>query len=219
MVTDQDCISLILALYEYKGIPPVVWDHLDTGADDDGVYWAVKRWTDGTYIVVLRGSVTLGDFERDADTLVVYDPLLGPVHAGFVRGMHKVWSELKPIIGTAHWVVTGHSLGAAETDDLAGIGVQSYNPPLRYVRFGEPRPGFQRLADILAHVPGVSYINQDASGHDTITDWPEPILPKFPFTRPQELSPVSASPAPNDHWGPFRYHHAQLYAKALGLSV
>lgn len=215
MISDAEILQYIGVLYAYPSVAPVVWDHLDTGLDDDGVYWALKRLPTGERLLIMRGSVTLLDFERDAEATVKDDVLLGPVHAGFVRGVYKAWTEAKAIIGTAPWIAAGHSLGAARACLIAGYGVVTYHPPVRCVRFGEPRPGMQRLADILAHVPGASYRTADADGHDIVTDVPFSLPPTFPYVHPSPLIDVVAHPAADDPWGPVRYHRWSCYVEGL----
>lgn len=213
-MTDSDILSFVIALYAYPGVAQISWDHFDDGLSDDGICWGAKLVGD-TFIVINRGSVNLHDFECDAFALTTMDHELGPVDAGFFRGMRHQWIEVQQVIGGHPWIVAGHSLGAARSSLLAALGVISGHPPVRYVRFGEPRPGCQPLADILQEVPGASYRTADPGGHDRVTDVPFH-LPMWPYVHPQPLTDVPATPVPNDPWGPWRYHHIQLYQSGLG---
>jgi hypothetical protein len=211
-VTDLQIAQLVDAIYAHPGDNPG-WDHLDDGSDGDGVYWATKRLGPMT-VVVFRGSVTAEDFARDAAAPYWIDRDLGPVHLGFLQGMKDVWEELQPILALP-WIAAGHSLGAARALILAGLASRVEMAPASVVVFGEPRPGFQRLADILKAVPIRSYRNMDADGHDLVTDVPYHLPPVWPYVHPRALIDVSEHPSdPSDH-GPFRYHHMGLYLAAV----
>lgn len=213
MITDLEIIQLVNSQYGHPGSPPVAWDHLDDGTDNDGVYWSVVT-QGGFQVVVLRGSVTTDDFLKDAEAAFWNDRDLGGVHMGFLQGMKDVWSELEPML-KGSWVACGHSLGAGRADILTALGVVHGKPPASRVVFGEPRPGFAKMCALAAQVPGRSYRNRDFNGHDVITDVPFTLPPLYPYTRPTPLIDVSESPAPDDGWSAFRYHHAELYEKAL----
>lgn len=213
-MSDLDICWLVRALYAYPGDPVMAWDHVDTGIADDGIYWAAKH-VDGVWYVITRGSVTFMDYERDVCAIALNDPELGMVHAGFMRGMRRVWDELVHLIGTAPWVATGHSLGAARCCLLTGLGVVNGRSPLRSVRFGEPRPGFRPFGDLIAKVPGASYRAIGQSGHDVITDLPAFLPPAYPYIHPLPLTDLQVQASDNDPWGVFRFHHLQLYEAGL----
>lgn len=220
-VLDREIALLNAAIYAPDNT--VDWDTLDTGAADDGVYWGLVHMDD-LLIVVFRGSVTMGDFERDAETMYWNDRELGSVHMGFLQGIKDVWSELNARLRPGKWMVCGHSLGAARALLFGALGCVRGSQPVGIVTFGSPRPGFTRLKSILAPVRIRSYRNRDDKGHDLITDVPAYLPPVFPYEHPRPLIDVSASPSDPTDDGPFRYHHIQLYVKALegvtdGMSV
>jgi Lipase (class 3) len=213
-LTDLEVATLVNGMYAYPGDAPIAWDHLDTGADNDGVYWGLKRQGDLS-VVVFRGSTTAEDFARDAETAFWPDRDLGPVHLGFLQGMKDVWHEVRTNLTAGSWIAAGHSLGAARALILAGIAKVNGCAPASAVVFGEPRPGFQRLSDILAPVPIRSYRNTGADGHDLVTDVPFYVPGVFPYDHPRPLIDVSESPTDPNDWSPFRYHHMPLYLAAV----
>lgn len=184
-----------------------------------GVWVAIKRVGD-LDVVCFRGSVTIDDWIRDLVAVpeTVNHPELGPLHAGFAKGMQDVtdlvrWG-LRPEVTYA---VTGHSLGAARAWIFAGMMLK-VRMPSRVCVFGSPRPGFARLAAALA-APGiismVSYRNATPIGHDRVTDLPPAFPPELPWCQPVALTDIAEPPDPAD-LSPFRFHHMALYGKGMG---
>jgi hypothetical protein len=217
-LTVADCAALNMAIYGLA--PPITWDFYDSGAKDDGVCWGIKRFDDAV-VVCLRGSVTIEDWFRDALAIVKPwgHPGLGPVHPGFYLGMTQVWAELKAgVPATDRIIVTGHSLGGARAAILAGLMALDGRPPAARVCFGEPKPGFQALADITKDVPTLSYRNSDGDVNDIVTHGPLTVPPEEYVHQTKlidQIVPTSGWPA----WGPFRLHHCQLYADAAPDTV
>ncbi len=218
MITDHDIARLCVGIYDYPGKPPVEWHYKVTGneaADSYGVCWALAR-LDGFDVVVFRGSVTILDWVRDLEALAwrpIEHPRLGFVHSGFLRHMPDVWTELRPNIKQPV-VVAGHSLGAGRASIMAGLMTVDGVPPVARVVFGEPRPGFTQLRDILQVVPGRSYRNGDGKDHDPITDVPLRMGP-LQYYHPTPMIDVYGPPPESDAWGPFRFHHMPHYEKEL----
>lgn len=202
--TDADLINLCAQIYDGTG----AWDHLDTGRDD-GVYWALKKLA-GCDVVVFRGSITTHDWAEDFRAFPI-PTRIGIVHFGFFDGLERVWRELARIVSQPV-MVAGHSLGAARADMLCALMAADGRPPIRRAVFGEPRPGFADFAAFLQSIPGASYRNADAHGHDLVTDVP-PALPGG-FIHPTPLVDITAAPV-GDVFDLFRYHHVQLYQAAL----
>ncbi len=104
-ITDRDVAELCLGIY--PGHPSPTWDHFDDGSDLDGVCWGVKH-VDDVSIVVLRGTVTLGDWLRNFQAWVepIHHDNLGPIHAGFYSGMRTVQREItaKVAVGAVHYL-------------------------------------------------------------------------------------------------------------------
>jgi hypothetical protein len=215
-ILDRDIAALCCGIYAYDGGPTVAWDYFDRG-EDDGVCWAVKRVRD-VNVIVFRGSTTLEDWKRDAEAFA--DPFddddIGPVHPGFNQGLLKVASEADAHGFLRNFIVTGHSLGAGRASIFTGYVTWNKKPPLSRVVFGEPRPGFQQLADVIKDVPGRSYRNGSGDGlhYDLVTGVPFSCWPEL-YVHPTRLTDVTAPPAPDDTWGPFSWHHMQLYVSAL----
>jgi hypothetical protein len=113
--------------------------------------------------------------------------------------------------------VAGHSLGAGRASILCGLAVVAGLVPVGRVVFGEPRPGFQKLADLIVSIgESRSYRNGKPGTfeHDLVTDVPYRIGP-YQYMHPTSLLDVSALPPPLDEWGIFSYHHMLLYVQAL----
>jgi hypothetical protein len=214
--SDAAIADLVLAAYEYDGVP-AVWDRLWAPADNDGIYAGLKRLGE-VDLIVFRGSKTALDWARDfffADNLLWHHSGLGTLHAGFALGLEALSAAMLPELGP-RVIIAGHSLGAARALICAGFLTLSGHAPERIVVFGEPRPGFSRLGLVLAAVPIASYRNGNASGRDPVTYVPLAIPEIAPYVHPREpLIDVTAAPAPADAFGPFGWHHMALYAQAL----
>lgn len=212
-LTDLDIALYTEALYTYPDGPTAKWDHVDTGQDDDQNYWAAIKLRD-YWLVVNRGSTTTADWVHDFEAVPIKTKI-GEVDAGFFAGMERQWSDLQGIIRDSPWVCAGHSLGAARCCLLAGLGEAHGNPPLAYVRMGEPRPGYADLKELLMTVPGRSYRNTWDDEIDLVTTVPYDVPVLFPYEHPQPLIDVHAQPAPNDPWNIFSLHHIQLYIEGI----
>jgi hypothetical protein len=206
MPTDADCAALCAAIYNTTS--GTGFDHFDLGADD-GICWALKR-LDGFDVIVLRGSQTELDWLRDFRAFTI-PTRIGHVHAGFFEGMEHMWADLRPLLEQPV-IVIGHSLGAAHADVLTALMVKDGVPPIVRIVFGEPRPGFADLAEIVRKVPGRSYRNCELIWHDDVTD-----VPPFPYEHPTAPIKVCAPPSGSwlDRFGPFSWHHIELYQAAL----
>jgi hypothetical protein len=191
-----------------------VFDYFEPGDGDDAVCWAAKK-SDGVTLICLRGSVTPLDWLRDL--YLIPDPLdhpkLGPVHAGFMLGVEKAWSDIQ-LHTSGPWIVSGHSLGAARSALLAGLMTCDGKAPLARIGFGEPKPGAMRLAALISDIPQHSYRNGETFFHDLITDYP----PVPPYVHPVPLTTVKAAPSLEDDLklSVFAWHHMALYAQAVG---
>lgn len=211
MIADARLAEFCGAIYR----DPTAFDLYEAGANSDGVCYAIKR-VDGVDVVTLRGSVTLQDWLRDFNAWGrVVDSRLGEVHPGFAAGMEMTWLRLKDQIGQ-NAIVTGHSLGAARAAILTGLMTLDGRPPLARVVFGEPKAGFQKLADIAQVVPGRSYSNGDDRHHDLVVDVPFTFPPEQ-YVRPSPLIRVCAAPTGSilSRLGVFAFHHIELYQAAL----
>lgn len=194
-------------------IPEGTWDHV---VDYPGAYAAVKIEPDGVCGVYCRGSKTGIDWLDDAIAWPYDDPILGPVHSGFRVGALRMKGELDAFIGNRPRALRGHSLGAGHSAILAGYWVKEGKHVTDIFMVGEPRAGTDRLAAIVANVPQRSYRNCDANGHDLVTDVPFK-LDWVPYCHLHDpLIDVHSSPPDDDDWGPLRFHHLGLYAKAFG---
>src|SRR5260370_7780623 len=96
-ITDKDVADLCVGIYKYPGSPPVTWDRFDDGQDSDQICWGVKV-IDGCDVVVFRGSTTFEDWRRDFDAWAYPfgHAKIGPVHPGFLLGLHQFLQEHPP---------------------------------------------------------------------------------------------------------------------------
>lgn len=211
-MTDRELADIMVGCYAYDG-QPYPFDVLH---EENDVYAGIKHFPD-VDVVCFRGSVTFEDWIRDAMAFVppCEHCALGPVHPGARIGIDEVWAFFKPNLRPG-WIGIGHSLGAMRVDIFSGLAVLDGLPPSLYVRWGEPKPGFQQLADILAQIPaGRSYRNGGRSRHDYVTDVPFTIGFEQ-YVHPQRLIHVQAEPPADDAYGVFSYHHMPLYQQAMG---
>lgn len=222
MISDLDLAKLCVGIYAYPGQPPVTWDHFDPGIDGDKVCWGIKR-TGKDVAVILRGSVTELDWLRDlwAFANPFHHDDLGPVHPGFLSGMRTVERELGTLVDKSEPIyISAHSLGAGRGGILAGFLVLAGWNVVGRVVFGEPKPGFLQLANIIKDVPGRSYRNGDGKHHDPVTDVPFSFPPEQ-FIHPTPIIQVTAKPATGlfGMYGVFAWHHMVHYQEALAGEV
>jgi hypothetical protein len=192
---------------------------------DDGVYWGSRpvllpSGAPAT-LIALRGSKSLLDWLRDLDAFCnpFVNKGLGPVHAGFKIGLDDVLQDALRLPGP--YVVAGHSLGAARTALLAGLMVLKGVKPARIVCFGQPRPGFKQLADVLFDIPQGNYCNGAmAHDHDKVTDVPWKVGPNL-YEHSGPLTYVDQAPALPERMllGMFARHHMPLYVAAMSKLV
>lgn len=216
MISHRLLADLQVGIYQYPGVPAVTWDAYDPGTDKVGVCWGLKRV--GVYdVIVLRGSTTFEDWMRDFRTIadpLVTDPL-GAVHPGFHCGMPETLDKIEPLI-SGRVVVVGHSLGAGRSAILSGLLIQRGIIPVERVAWGEPKPGFSKLATVLGAIPQqTAYRNGDGHGHDYVCDVPFTLPPLQPYIHPVPLTDVCQKPLAHDTWGIFAYHHMPLYQAAM----
>jgi hypothetical protein len=221
MIRDADVAALCRGIYAYPGDVPISWDHYDDGTGD-GICWGVKRLDSIVDVVVFRGSRTLRDWILDFDT--VADPFshdaIGPVHPGFLLGIEQVVKEFTPMFaGACEVVITGHSLGAGRAAIMAGLMLETGWTPAAVVTFGQPKPGFAKLATIISRAPARWYCNGDANGHDLVTDVPLSFPPEE-YVHSGAAMRVSKTPTPTGFAqdGMFAYHDMRLYHEAMGES-
>ncbi len=213
LLSDLEIAKLLVNLYN----GPDGFDYYDAGKIDD-ICWAYKKINGVTYIF-LRGSANLSDWLKDlmgTTNPFTHDPL-GPCHPGFLLGMHELWQEIKNKTVEPR-VICGHSLGAGRACILTGMMVLDKQAPLKRICYGEPRPGFKKLADIIKSVPAVSYRNGNTEHHDSVTDVPFYLWPLERYVHPCTLTILTSTENPIlvDAIDPFYFHHMQKYVISLG---
>lgn len=229
MITHRDIAGLVAAVYGEASAPSVDWLFRSTG--NASCYIAVVR-IEPFLIVISRGSFNFKDWLHDAQALSalpVRYPVLGHVHVGFYKGCEDAWATIEPMVRPDDRVVfAGHSLGAAHVSILAGLMLSSPEMldmgqrPRFTLCWGEPKPAFQSLADLLRDVPGVSYRNGNGIHHDAVTYVPLSIFPEL-YVHRLNMTAVSSPPPPGnilDDLGPdLALHHFTLYRPATPATV
>lgn len=209
MITDLDVIQAISDLYNERPVfDHIVFNPLRTM----GVYVGIK-YVAGHTLVIYRGSTTAQDWAKDFFAVpheCLDHPQLGALHAGFAFGADHAYAEIKPLI-KGPVVVGGHSLGAAQA--LIGTALMLIDNVsiIASVVFGEPKPGMERLKELLAPVTIRSYKNCD----DLVTHVPFTLL-GLNYQHPRELLALHEPPLPNDPWRQLGAHHHELYLAAIG---
>lgn len=206
-ISDLQIVDLLINLYSDQKA-------FDFISNVDEVCAGLKYYPDCT-LVAFRGSTTFLDWLRDFQACMVQTDI-GRVEMGFYVGLRATLGALtagipkdKPVI------ISGHSLGGGRAYLFAALLIKAgYN--VRVVTFGAPRPGDAELKGILAPYSVNAYKNGNSfENQDFVTDVPLPIHPLLPYEHPRELIPVYAEPPADDNWGVLRFHHIQLYQKAL----
>jgi hypothetical protein len=207
MLNDRELARVAHALYDYDGKTPD--DYFNHLLPHDGGYVGVKNAPDGGTVECWRGSTTLMDWIEDLRALPEYDPGLGAVHSGFLRGVDSVVAELDKVSPCPTYVI-GHSLGGGHAAIRAAGLILRARVPAKITLWGCPRPGFQRLADILARKRVTSYRNRD----DVVTKVPLNIAPNLLYVDAAPFVQVDVAPV-SDLWGVLRDHHFALYETAM----
>jgi hypothetical protein len=205
VITDYDLAQLCAATYD----PSVIWDHAWTAKD----IHVVHKKCDGVDVIAFRGSQDMTDWERDFMGWPVKHPRLGWVHDGFILYADLIFEEIMAVVG--HDVIfTGHSLGAARASDQAALFASHGAAPLHLAVFGEPRPGFEQLHNIIAKAIPTSVWYRN--GSDPVTEVPAlfgrymhgPANSRSMTVEPERSSVITPVL-------PMEYHSIQLYVKGL----
>ncbi len=203
MLSDLQLCQLLQA--QYDNTPDV----FDVTIDVSGVYCSVKHFDDCS-IIAFRGSTTPLDFWRDFEGLMVQDAALGGVEQGFLTGLRDVRAHLQTLAMRAQ-IIIGHSLGAARALLYAGLMKANKSLVSEVVVFGAPRPGGQKLKDILAPVIITSYKNKG----DPVTCVPFDLPPFESYCEPRDFTMLDVPPDANDDWLDVAPHRLKYYQKGL----
>jgi predicted lipase len=208
LLTDYQ-ISLICATLYDDSAPSGFWSNIWA---TDGAYAALTH-SNGYDVVVWRGSVTKLDFLEDfASEVPIWDKELGHCAYGFHQGMRQSQPAIDAVIGQNPIIVTGHSLGAAHAALYAAHLIAIGKPLVALTNFGEPRPGFERIRDLLKNTQVHSYRNNS----DPVTEVPTIGIGNADlYVHSNKLIPLSVSPPANDPWGPLQDHHIDLYIQGV----
>ena len=143
-----------------------------------------------------------------------------PAIPGFFWACTSCGRKSKPR-HSGHGLSRGTVLGAgiSRACVLTGIMVLDGNAPhkarLASANRNPASQSWRRSLNVA--VPAASYRNGDAEHHDLVTDVPATFPPEE-YVHPCPLTMVTAIPGPEitQTYGVFSWHHAGLYAEALG---
>lgn len=161
-ITTADLVLLAKDIY----LPPVAypWDSYWT---KDAVV-AGHKILNGVHCISLRGSAKAIDWIRNFEALPEYTPDLGYVYTGFFDGMRDTAQEVMSMLAAekiSEVCITGHSLGGARARILAALLLLEGITVLRLSVFGSPKPGYAKLASIVA---GCKIHESFRNGHDVV---------------------------------------------------
>lgn len=213
MITHRDVAALVAALYgNIPGVVAPAW--LYRSNPDANVYMGIIR-IQRVLHVITRGSDDLSDWLRDlwvAPITPTGRPEFGAVHAGMYGGT----PEAADIVACytdpddEGIVFGGHSLGASRAGYIAAsllaLGLKF---PMITLCWGEPRWCGPTMQVYTASIPGTSYRNAGADGHDAVTDQP----PFEYLHRTLTITDIDGGGRGIDI-DPFRRHHFDLYLAA-----
>lgn len=208
MLNDRELARVCRALYDTDARAPD--DYFNHLLPHDGGYVGVKNAPNGETVECWRGSTTLMDWIEDLRALPEYDSELGSVHSGFSRGVNSIAAALDKVSPHPTYVI-GHSLGGGHAAIRSGRLIVRGMPPVKTTLWGCPRPGFQRLADILKPYCVDSYRNRA----DVVTTVPPYLPPNLLYVDAAPFIPTDVAPGLSDLWGLMRDHHFTLYDTAM----
>ena len=123
-----------------------------------GAVECVVQEHDRVVVVAFRGTAGARDALRDARAMP-WPSKLGFVHAGFYKGIRRIWPKITPVLlDTRPTVLTGHSKGGAEATIAAGLMALAGREPRALITFGSPRTGFSKLTRVLRMVHVERYV-------------------------------------------------------------
>ena len=175
-----------------------------------GVVCGYKQ-IDETNTFTFRGSTSVEDWLRDFDAIPYDEPVLGRIHAGFWRGMEKMFAQLRPLL-TGPISIQGHSLGAAHAPLLAALCAEEKIPVEQLVLLAPPRPGYQQLRDLVqAHI-GIkrAFVN----GLDPVPALP-PATMAEPWRQTVDMILLHEDPEGVEAILPVHYHAVGLYRRGI----
>lgn len=190
--------------------------------------WAlgIKRISPTIKLLAVRGSITRQDWIEDFRSQVgIEDGNLGVIPQGFADGLYGAVDWVGKFLPEGPMVpfktvIVGHSLGAAHAVLLAGLLIaqdKRVNPAHKrvdgLVLFGCPRPGQNRLKELIGEIPFVrSFVNRQ----DPVPEVPLDIPMIEPWVHPCWMTKLDVAPAAGDHTI-LADHHIDLYTQGMTL--
>ena len=212
-MNDYEISKICQRLYWDNSAMDLFWDKI---WPIDGSYVAVK-FVGETPVLVFRGSTTSYDWYLNFNADPEKDGSIGWIPRGFGLGFWPIQDEVMTYLNGKSPIVTGHSRGAAVAAEAAGILACHGIKPERVVLMGCPRPGEQKLKDILSDIPVANYKN----GSDPITDVPFYIdLPGKHFDakyiQVRDFTELNEKVKCSEEWPfNFEYHHIENYVAGI----
>lgn len=207
VLNDYDLAGLCNALYRPPW-PKGYWNHIWS----DAACFCAHKVSDDTDVIIFRGSDDVLDWLNDFDAAPFVDPVLGMVHCGFWKPVSVMLPQLDAVLTQPKTIIIGHSLGAARACLYGAHLTVKGHTPVEIVVWGCPKPGFQKLADILAPVPLRSYKNLN----DPVTTVPDYIAEIGQlYVEPRPFIPISVQPPLLDMWEILAPHHFWEYLAGM----
>lgn len=229
-ISDKELAALQVASYQYPDaatgkITPFAWDWRAALQAAAAPISAGLKISNGNQVIIMPGT---GGGLSFAETLRQWslnliplpdkenNPILGWVCRRFYDEVDDFVNQLLVRLSPHQGIyVIGHSRGAAQATYVAGLLKAKNFNIAKLVCFAPPRSGGQQLKSHLADIPKALYRNTGPDGHDYVTDVPLDIPLIEPCIHIADLTDIHAEPKPLDLWGPFRFHHMQLYAQGI----
>ena len=162
-----------------------------------GNLWVGVNHYEDYDIAICRGSAVFMDWVHDFEPVPEDDTDLGMVDEGFFCGTRDVADIFLSHVSEKYFL-GAHSLGGPHSYYLGAFGVLAGKPPISITTFGSPRPGGQKLADILKPVPIRAYRNRV----DVVPEVPLGLgylHPRLPLIQTNIMPPIDLIDADPDH--------------------
>lgn len=188
--------------------------------------WAlgIKRISPTIKLLAVRGSITRQDWIEDfRSQMGIEDGNLGVIPQGFADGLYGAVDWVGKFLPEGPMVpfktvIVGHSLGAAHAALLAGLLIaqdKRVNPAYKrvdgLVLFGCPRPGQQRLRELIGKI---DFVRSFRNLQDPVCEVPLDIPLLDPWVHPCVLTELNEASISGD-FSVLADHHIDLYTQGV----
>lgn len=202
MITDLELCALCANIEDPMQL--TIFDHLFS---DDQCFAGVK-YVGADSVLVFRGSKTPLDWFNDLREEPIDDPQLGCVHGGMFYGLRDWHQRFMEVLQGGVYIV-GHSLGASRAFLSAALMMINGTMPKAIVGVGCPRPGYDRLSQIIAECPDARWYR---NRHDPVTYVPYRL---GNYVHAGAMRLVNAPGRIDDPWLFLADHHVALYHQGM----